>query len=70
MQSAGETGLIGFAFDSDFELTRFVYLLYLATRSGQPAVNQVVRYTEANNTAGCGQPFSEDDRVIRFVPAG
>ncbi len=74
----GEAGLLGFAFDPDFETNGFVYLLYSAQPLGQPAVNRVVRYTESNNTLmdavtlldGIPAAPNHDGGRVRFGPDG
>lgn len=45
---AGENGLLGIAFDSDYETNRFVYVTYVY-RTGEQLLGRVVRYTDSGN---------------------
>src|SRR4051812_4231848 len=49
VDSLGERGLLGVAFDPDFASNQFVYFYY--TVSGSPGHNQVVRVTASGDTA-------------------
>ncbi len=55
VDSAGERGLLGIAFDPDFSKNRYVYLYFTrkATES-QPVHNRIVRFTAAGNKAVSG----------------
>ena len=49
VNSAGERGLVGVAFDPNFATNNFVYVYY--TQSASPIHNRVVRYTAAGDVA-------------------
>jgi glucose/arabinose dehydrogenase len=73
----GEAGTLGLALDPDFASSRFVYVYYTA-RSGNGAVNRVVRYREVGSRLGervvllDGIPAAtiHDGGRIRFGPDG
>jgi glucose/arabinose dehydrogenase len=52
VDSAGERGLLGVAFDPSFATNNFVYVYY--TVPGSPAHNRVSRFTASGNTAVAG----------------
>ena len=55
VNSAGERGLVGVAFDPNFATNNFVYVYY--TQSASPIHNRVVRYT-ANGDVASGATFN------------
>jgi glucose/arabinose dehydrogenase len=53
VSSSGERGLLGVAFDPDFETNNFVYVYYTATT---PTIhNRVSRFTANGNVAAAGE---------------
>jgi glucose/arabinose dehydrogenase len=55
VDSAGERGLLGVAFDPEFSTNKYVYVYYTRkATSTTPAHNRVVRFTASNNTAVLG----------------
>jgi glucose/arabinose dehydrogenase len=57
VDSTGERGLLGIAFDPDFASNKFVYVYH--TVPGSPAHNRITRFTANGDTAAAGS-----DRVI------
>ena len=53
VDSSGERGLLGIAFDPDFETTHWVYLYY--TTSSLPHHNRVSRFTANGDVAAAGE---------------
>jgi glucose/arabinose dehydrogenase len=55
VDSAGERGLLGVAFDPRFSNKHYVYLYYTKKATGTtPAHNRIVRFTLSGNTAVAG----------------
>lgn len=52
VNSVGERGLLGLAFDPNYETNHYVYAYY--TRAGSPVHNRVVRFTARGNRAVAG----------------
>jgi glucose/arabinose dehydrogenase len=59
VDSAGERGLLGIAFDPNFATNNFVYVYYTVpgTGSGTPAHNRVSRFTANGDVAVAGSEF-------------
>ena len=56
VDSAGERGLLGVAFDPNFAANQFVYLYY--TVPGTPAHNRIGRFTANGDVAVATSPFA------------
>src|SRR5207247_421716 len=55
VDSSGERGLLGVAFDPNFATNNFIYVYY--TVPGSPAHNRVSRFTANGDTAVAGSEF-------------
>jgi len=64
VNSAGERGLLGVAFDPDFTTNRFVYVYY--TTAAAPIHNRVSRFTASSGNADVAQASSE--QVLLDLP--
>lgn len=62
VDSAGERGVLGVAFDPDFETNQYVYVYY--TLKGTPAQNRVVRFT----AQGDGAVVGSEKLVMKLDP--